>query len=65
MRDSASKLCVLGESPSTLIVPVLGVLIPASMRRSVDLPAPFGPTSAATRPWGKANEQSWRPQVRR
>jgi len=30
--------------------PVLGVLIPASMRRSVDLPAPFGPTSAATRP---------------
>ena len=50
MRSSSSTFCVLGDCPSTLTSPVLGVLIPASIRSRVDFPAPFGPTSAATRP---------------
>ena len=65
MRLSSSTFCVLGDWPSTLTSPVLGELIPASIRSRVDFPAPLGPTRAATLPRGKRNEQSWRPQVRR
>jgi hypothetical protein len=47
-----------GTSPKTPIVPDVGSSKPVARCRRVVLPAPFGPTSALTRPWGSVNEQS-------
>jgi hypothetical protein len=44
--------------PSTVTVPSVGTVRPAAMFISVDLPAPFGPTSAARAPAGTARVQS-------
>ena len=40
--------------PSTAIVPWSGVCSPSRMRRSVDLPAPFSPTSAVIAAAGRS-----------
>jgi hypothetical protein len=47
-----------GAPPRTEAVPPVGLTSPASSRSSVVLPAPFGPTSAHTRPSGTATEHS-------
>ncbi len=47
-----------GAPPSTETVPRVGLASPASIRSSVVLPAPFGPTSAETRPSGTVTVQS-------
>jgi hypothetical protein len=39
-------------------VPLVGLASPASIRSSVVLPAPFGPTSAETRPSGTVTVHS-------
>ena len=47
-----------GSVPSTVTLPVVGVISPTVRFSSVVLPEPFGPTSAATRPSGIARQQS-------
>jgi len=49
-----------GVPPFTVARPALGLDSPASRRSSVDLPAPFGPTSAEIRPSGTLIVQSVR-----
>jgi hypothetical protein len=44
--------------PPIAAVPALGRARPAAMRSAVDLPAPFGPTSATTVPGATASETS-------
>ena len=44
--------------PSTLTVPAVGVARPTARFSRVVLPAPFGPTSAATWPSGMASVHS-------
>ncbi len=44
--------------PRTVAVPAVGRVRPTAMFISVDLPAPFGPTSAARDPSGTARVQS-------
>ena len=41
---------MVASSPITVAVPDDGVVSPMSTRKSVDLPAPFGPTTAHTSP---------------
>src|SRR5579859_3802183 len=47
-----------GAPPSTRAEPAVGRASPVSSRSSVDLPAPFGPTSALIRPCGTVTVQS-------
>ena len=47
-----------GAPPRTEAVPPVGLASPASSRSSVVLPAPFGPTSADTRPSGTVTVHS-------
>ena len=47
-----------GSSPSTRTAPALGRSRPSRMRSSVDLPLPFGPTSAANSPLSTRNVTS-------
>jgi len=42
--------------PSTSTRPRVGGRIPATVRMSVDLPAPLTPTVPSTVPWGTSNE---------
>src|SRR3984885_8264885 len=53
-----------GTPPSTVTAPAVGSARPAARFSSVVLPAPFGPTSAATCPAGIATVHSRRAQVR-
>src|SRR4051794_41791184 len=46
--------------PSKTILPESGVLIPAIVLTSVDLPAPLSPTSATTSPERISKSTSWR-----
>src|ERR1700677_2220998 len=52
--------CAAGAAPSTWIVPVLGVSIPVTRLRNVDLPAPFGPTRPVIDPAGMDSVHSVR-----
>ena len=52
-----------GLPPSTVTTPALGAARPTARFSSVVLPAPFGPTSAATCPAGIASVQSRSAQV--
>jgi hypothetical protein len=47
-----------GRPPSTVTAPADGAARPTARFSSVVLPAPFGPTSAATRPAGIASVHS-------
>src|SRR6185369_3719423 len=49
-----------GDSPKTRTRPWLGSIWPVSRRSSVDLPAPFGPSSPVT-PGRNSSETSFRP----
>src|SRR5690606_16784418 len=46
------------SSPSNLIVPPSGTILPATMLNRVDLPAPFGPISPVIDPLATFSEQS-------
>src|SRR5580700_11594285 len=50
--------------PSTVTVPAEGAVRPTARLSSVVLPAPFGPTSAVTRPAGISSVHSRSAQVR-
>ena len=52
-----------GVSPNTCTSPASGRSSPTAMCNRVVLPAPFGPTRAATRPSGRRSEQSRNAQV--
>ena len=52
-----------GWPPSTVTAPADGPVRPTARFSSVLLPAPFGPTSAATRPAGIASVHSRSAQV--
>jgi hypothetical protein len=54
---SAGRSMLTG-CPSSRTSPLSGLSAPESTRISVDLPAPFSPTSASTRPGATANEMS-------
>src|SRR5579862_5504518 len=54
-----------GTPPSTSADPPVGRARPVSSRSKVDLPAPFGPTSALIRPAGTVIVQSLRAAPRR
>ena len=54
-----------GTPPSTRADPAVGLARPVSSRSRVDLPAPFGPTSALIRPSGTVTVQSLRAALRR
>ena len=45
-------------APSSRIAPLSGRVAPESIRISVDLPAPFSPQSARTRPGATSKEMS-------
>ena len=46
--------------PRTVTRPSVGARMPAMARSSVDLPAPFRPTTASTVPFGTVNDTSRR-----
>src|SRR3954471_14456742 len=50
--SARKSACCAGVLPSTLPSPVLALLRPVRSLSKVDLPAPFGPTSADTLPSG-------------
>src|SRR6202046_1566609 len=54
-----------GQPPSTVTSPADGASRPTARLSSVVLPAPLGPTSAATRPAGTSRVQSRNAQVLR
>ena len=63
-RGSTREGWSRGDAPNTRMVPALGAANPMASWRSVVLPAPFGPTSAAIRPAGRCSEQSRNAQER-
>src|SRR5215471_18553020 len=50
MSDRTSRACVRISRPKMRAVPELGLWKPSSALMSVDLPAPFGPSSPIERP---------------
>ena len=42
--------------PATVTVPASGAIAPTTIRRVVDVPAPFGPRNPQIAPSGTANE---------
>src|SRR6185503_19640300 len=56
MRRLMASLSLRTSSPSTLPSPSLGASTPHSMRISVDLPLPFGPSNPKIVPRGTSND---------
>lgn len=57
IRDSTAAPGRIGR-PNAVIVPAVGAIRPMSMRSTVVLPAPFGPSRPSTAPRGTVNDTS-------
>ncbi len=59
MRRTASSVDPLISDPNNRIVPEVGRIKPSKVPMMVVLPAPFGPSSPNTVPFGTRSDSSW------
>ena len=58
-RRSSSSVRSVSDTPPTVTLPEVGGLMPASIRPSVDLPDPEGPTTASRSPGTSSRSIPW------